>query len=68
MSWLEEIGEKRFDDKDFVKAAKVLSMLGTIATDDADEEKDFTSFVFEAIDTAIFNLTELKKKLEEETK
>lgn len=58
-TWLDEIGRKKFTEKEVKLVAGLLSLLKESEVDgiDADDKESF----IEMLDTAIYNVTELKK-------
>lgn len=61
MSWIDEIGESKWEDEDINKAAKVLLLLAALEEEDSSEFKDVLTGV---VDTGIYNLQKLKEALE----
>jgi len=59
--WLDEIGEQKFREKDVELVLKLLKLLKDSAGEDFTEE-DKTRFL-EKLDNAIYNVTELRKKV-----
>ena len=63
MSWVEELGEKEFTEKEVKTMAKMLVLVGSLAEG---EEGEFEEAMTEVIDTSITNLTNIKKAIKEE--
>ena len=62
MSWIDEIGEKKLTEHEI----KVVSSAVTFFSElDEQDENDIRKGFIEACDTAIHNLNNLKKQLEE---
>lgn len=62
MSWVDELGEREFTDKESKKMATMLKLVGSMVED---EDGEFDELMNEVIDTAILNLTKIKASMKE---
>lgn len=62
-NWLDEIGSQKFSDKEFKIITKFFTMIAEENEDEIDE--DFVAQLSDRFDIAIYNITELKKSLQE---
>lgn len=62
MSWVDELGERKFTDKESKKMVAMLKLVGSMVED---EDGEFDELMNEVIDTAILNLTKIKASMKE---